>query len=307
MSNSRFVPALTNIPLLHQGKTRDTFQANDGNLLIVATRRLSTHNIIHESEVPLKGEVLTALTVFWLTGLMEAARIKHHLIADGVRIFNHLPGSRSDYPADLHRRAIVVRKLEMIPVEFIWRGYLSGSFYKQYYSQGLPNPYGIDVKKDLQLMARFPNPIFTPTDKSETDEPLNSKETKALYPKATRQSELAFRMVRAHLQGCGLELVDSKFEIGLDADGDPVIADEIVTPDSSRFCALNAIRLGVEPPWFDKQVARDQAEQIWGSGKKRALTFAPEVIERLSGTYLDIFSRITGSELEDFQRDRLDR
>lgn len=307
MSDPKFAPALTTLKLVHQGKTRDTFGTKSSDrLLIVATQRLSTHNIIHLSEVPHKEEVLTALTIFWLTELLEKRGIKHHLVSYGTDIYRNLPGGRSDYPTDLHHRAIVVKKLSMVPVEFIYRGYLAGSLFKSFYSKGLPNPYGISLKEGLPLMTPFPHPLFTPTDKSETDEPLDATATSVTYPDASHISLQVFIMVRDHLRALGLELVDSKFEVGMDELGDVTIADEITTPDSSRFCELSEITLGSEPPWLDKQLARDEAERIWGNGKKYPLKFSPEIIRKLSDTYLGIFHRITGRKLQDYQHDHLE-
>lgn len=302
----KFVPALTSLPLIRQGKTRDTFSTKSPDaLLIVATQRLSTHNIVHLSEVPYKDQVLTALTIYWLTNVLAPAGVKHHLIAHGGAIYDYLPKSFSHYPADLHHRAIVVKKLDMIPVEFIFRGYLVGSLYKDFHVKGLPNPYGIILDPDLPLMEPFDEPIFTPTDKSETDVPIDAENTEEKYPEATAVCYKTFLLVRDHLRKLGLELVDSKFEVGIcNNSGQPIvtIADEIATPDSSRFCDDAKIEIGKEPPWLDKQIARDEAERIWGKGKKTPLIFSPDIVSKLSGTYLDIFFRITGMNIEEFQK-----
>jgi len=301
----KYPPALTNLPLVHQGKTRDTFLTKSPDkLLIVATQRLSTHNIIHLSEVPCKDQVLTALTVYWLINHLESAGVNHHMVAYGSNIYNYLPGNRSDYPDDLHLRAIVVKKLEMIPVEFIFRGYLVGSLWKEFYSKGLPNPYGVNLEPGLPLMSPFSEPIFTPTDKSETDEPLSTQETAQVHFEATAVCFKTFTLVRDHLRALGLELVDSKFEVGVCRRSGlaiTTIADEIATPDSSRFCDKSKIQIGKEPPWLDKQIARDEAERIWGKDKKVPLTFSSEIISVLSNTYLDIFARIAGMDLGKFQ------
>ncbi|HUD04005.1 MAG TPA: phosphoribosylaminoimidazolesuccinocarboxamide synthase [Candidatus Paceibacterota bacterium] len=307
MSKTKFTPALSSLPLIHQGKTRDTFETNSPDtLLIVATQRLSTHNVIHLSEVPYKDQVLTALTIFWLTSLLGKVGIPHHLVAFGTDIYTYLPGKRSDYPADLHYRAIIVKKLSMVPVEFIYRGYLAGSLYKGFHSKGLPNPYGITLERGLPLMTQFPAPIFTPTDKSETDEPLDAQETSMRYPDPSRVSLQTFMLTRNHLRSRGVELVDSKFEVGIDQFGIATIADEIATPDSSRFCEFSAIEPGKEPPWFDKQIARDEAERVWDKAEKCPLKFSSEIIQKLSDTYLGICSQITGDGLQSFQRQYLE-
>jgi phosphoribosylaminoimidazole-succinocarboxamide synthase len=301
----KFAPAVSGLELLHQGKTRDTFATtSEDTLLIVATNRLSTHNIIHQSEVPHKGEILTALTIFWLKELLQKCGIPHHLVACGTEIYKHLPGTKSDYPADLHYRAIVVRKLSMIPVEFIFRNYMTGSLFDKFYSKGLPNPYGLHLEPGLVQMSQFSKPVFTPTDKSETDDPLDSLETTWKYHDAFMVASGVFFHIDKHLQRVGIELIDSKFELGIDNSGEAsvVIADEIATPDSSRFCNFVDIQVGYPPPWLDKQIARDKAEEIWGDGKKSPITFETDVIFKLSATYLGIFHRITGRKLEDFQK-----
>ena len=154
-SSLKFVPAVTGLECVHQGKVRDTFAIPDhpGLLLVVATDRVSTHNVVHESAISHKGEALTALTVFWMAEQFVA--INTHLIAWGRNIYNYLPAVAGDYPADLHLRAIVVEKLEMFPVEFIFRSRMAGSLWKDYYKKKLPNPYGLTLSTGLQLMAPF--------------------------------------------------------------------------------------------------------------------------------------------------------
>ncbi|KND48893.1 MAG: phosphoribosylaminoimidazole-succinocarboxamide synthase [Parcubacteria bacterium C7867-005] len=307
---------VTNLRLLHQGKTRDTFAipqtllgpgSTGDHRLIVATRRLSTHNIVHESEIPRKDEVLTALTIYWLTMALEGTNIRHHLRAWGTGIYGFLPGTRSEYPKNLHLRAIVVETLDMIPVEFIYRAYLAGSLYDKYHALGVANPYGVEIHPSMRLMSSFSMPIFTPTDKSETDEPLLAHTIKEKYPEASRVSRRVFNHARDYLHMAGLELVDSKFELGLDREGRITLADEVVTPDSSRFCDPSLIEVGKEPAWVDKQVARNEASRIWGKGKKVPLSFTPEVVRNLSETYLDVFKRITGFSLDAFQGEFMNR
>ena len=298
----QFPPALDTVPLFHQGKTRDTFPtASAGTLLIVATERLSTHNVIHQSAVPYKAQVLTALTIFWLKRVLEQQGIAHHLVAYGPAIYEHLQGDRSQYPDDLHLRAIVVKKLKMIPIEFIFRAYLAGSLYRSFYSKGKEDPYGLRLLPGLELMHEFPDPAFTPTQKSADDEPMDAADVWFIQAKAVNLARNTFLSVRRHMRDRGLELVDSKFEIGLNEKEDVVLADEVATPDSSRFCRRSDIKLGQEPPWLDKQVARDEAERIWAGGEKAPLTFNPGVVQRLSDTYFEVFAGITGMHLKEFQ------
>ncbi len=314
MSQLKFPSAIPGLVPVNQGKTRDLFTARTKSgphvdkklLLIVATDRLSTHNIVHNSPIPFKGEVLTALTVYWLATVFPLAGINNHLVASGKKeIYDYLEGDLSAYPPDLHLKAIVVRKFEVVPIEFIYRNYLSGSLANSYYLKGLPNPYGHDLPPGMPLMAPFPKPLFTPTEKSETDDPLKAASVLGRYPAHCALAERSFLLTRNHLRSKGFEQVDGKFEVGTDEKGNPVMVDEISTPDSSRFCVRDSIRLGWEPPYLDKQVARDEAARIWGSDPKVPLVFSPDVVETLSKTYLRIFEKITDYSLKEFQNEFL--
>lgn len=302
----RFPSAIPGLVPVSQGKTRDMFalKANPGGqelMLIVATDRLSTHNIVHDSLIPEKGAVLTALTVHWLTNVFSRVGIRHHLVASGREIYKYIGGDLKDYPSDLHLRGIVVRKLTVLPIEFIFRARLGGSLFEKFYSKGLPNPYGLKLQSGLQLMSQFPEPIFTPTEKSETDDPLNADDVLRKYPAACALARNAFLRARNILLVKGTDTIDGKLEVAIDADGDPVLVDEIITPDSSRFCESNSIVLGSEPPYLDKQIARDEAVKMWGKGTRCPLTFSSDLVYELTRTYLRIFARITGWSLEAFQ------
>jgi phosphoribosylaminoimidazole-succinocarboxamide synthase len=297
-----YVPAVSNLTLLHQGKTRDTFEANGGHLLVYAADRLSTHNVVHKSLVEKKGEVLTALTTFWLK-ILGAQMINHHLVACGRDIYNFLPRGRR-YPEDLHLRAIVVRKLNMIPVEFIYRNYMAGSLFEKFYSKGLSNPYGIELPPDMQVMSAFDRPIFTPTDKSETDEPISAAETQKMYPEAHLMGMEVFALIRSYMRSVGLEMVDSKFELGIDARGLVCLGDEVGTPDSSRFIRLWDVKKGKEPSWLDKQKARDEAIRLWNGGPKVPLEFSSDILSELTRTYLGVFQTITGKSLGKYQQEQ---
>lgn len=295
------------LQLLGQGKSRDTFRAlgrsEDGCplRLIVATRRISTHNIVHESLINSKDQVLNAITVHWMTGLLDQARVPHHLVAWGRKIYDYLPGRPGDYPSDLHLRAIVVKDLGMAPIEVIYRGYMVGSLYDKFYKKGLPNPYGLDFPSGLPLMFPFMEPILTPTDKSETDEPLLTASTYAAYKEACDLGLRVFRLTRDNVREVGIELVDSKFEFGRTPDGVWTLADEVVTPDSSRYTKKSEIIVGAEPKWLDKQLARDEAERLWGNGPKCPLKFSEGVKKGLTDTYLQVSGEIFRQSLREFQ------
>lgn len=301
-------PFLLNLSLWHQGKSRDTFTipGHDDKLLVVATDRISTHNIVHESTIPHKGEVLTALTIFWLIFVLGKKGVPHHLLVYGKDIYSYLPGNREDYPADLHRRAIIVMKLDMILVEFVFRNYLTGSLYREYYSKGIPNPYGYELRDNLPLMHEFPQTLFTPTDKSDVDAPLDAEAVRRTYAAESASMEFVFDIIRRRLNQSGIELVDTKGEGGYDGTGTFRIADEVGTPDCSRLCELSRVGEGVEPPWLDKQIARDEAERVWQGGKKYALLFNDVTVKLVSDTYLRLFERVVGKSLAAFQQEYLD-
>lgn len=302
-----FSPILTTLKLVHMGKVRETYELPvkaDGHsvsepLLMVASDRISTHNVVHKSVIPKKGEVLTALTWHWVM-LFEKLGISHHVIAIGDEIYKYLPGNKEDYPEDLYLRSMVVQKLDMIPVEFVHRRHLTGSLLSAYMKS--EDPYGLRLSPGLQRMHRFENVIFTPTDKSETDDPLRADEVSESYPRATSISRSVFEEIEADLGKQGIALIDTKLELGFDENGMVVVGDEIVTPDSSRFTGLDDVKLGVDPPWLDKQPIRDEAERMWAGGGKVPLVFPNKVIIQAKERYVHVCEIITRMSLRDFQQ-----
>ena len=300
-SSLKFVPAVTGLECVHQGKVRDTFAIPDhpGLLLVVATDRVSTHNVVHESAISHKGEALTALTVFWMAEQFVA--INTHLIAWGRNIYNYLPAVAGDYPADLHLRAIVVEKLEMFPVEFIFRSRMAGSLWKDYYKKGFPNPYGLTLSTGLQLMSPFEELIFTPTDKSDVDDPLKAADVVARYPGACEGARNVYEKGRNFAATKGVAIIDGKFEVGLRGDGRVCLGDECLTPDACRFVWADEITVGQEPSWLDKQYLREEAERLWNGGKKVPLSFSTKVCAETSLRYGEIVGALTGRSLKEYQ------
>jgi len=304
MHSFKFPPAVDGLECIHQGKVRDTFAipGRPDLLLTVATDRISTHNVVHLNTIPLKGQTLTALTVFWMTKLLSG--IKTHLVAYGKNIYNYLPAGA--YPADLHLRAIIIQMLNMFPVEFIFRSRMAGSLWKDYYSKGLLNPYGLDLPSGLMLMSPFGKTEFTPTDKSETDDPLDSEETAKHYRGAYRLSLEVYEIGRSFAQSRGIEIIDGKFETGTNMSGEAILGDECLTPDACRFVKADEIVVGREPNWLDKEYARHAAEAIWAGGKKIPLTFGPSTRHETTMRYNSIFRTLTGDTLEHFQQTYLE-
>jgi len=295
---TKFAPALSGLELVHQGKVRDTFALPDhpDKLLVVSTGRISTHNVVHESIIPWKGEVLTALTVFWLSEVLRD--IPNHLIAAGDAIFNFIPAKvLSGLPERIERRSIVVKKLKMLPIELVFRSRMAGSLWKDYYSKGLTNPYGLDLPSDMTLMSPFAETIFTPTEKSETDEPMSVGEARLLYRLVEELAACAYERGRDFAKDRGIEIIDGKFEVGIDKRAiQLVLADECLTPDSCRFVPSGAIVVGQEPPWLDKQYVREAAEKLWNGGPKVPLTFPLDVCHETTARYVDIYQRLTGKK-----------
>lgn len=293
-------PYLDTLPLKHQGKVRDTFEipGYPDLLLMVATDAVSTHNVAHLSLIPQKGQILTAMTVFWALGPLQD--ISTHIVAYGGDIYHYLPEG-VEYPEDLHLRALVVRKLYMAPYEFIFRHRMAGSLWSEYYKKGLPNPYGIDLPSGLKLMSPL-DFVFTPTDKSATDDPVNARAIEVMCPQVVSLVRKVYRRGYDFALARGIEIIDFKAEAGVDSSGQICLADEWLTGDCCRFVPSDKIVVGEDPPWADKQIARDRAVNQWG-GKKSGppLEFPDDVIQECSGAYHSVFERITGRSLGGFQ------
>jgi len=303
IASTSSLPPIPGLPFLHQGKVRETYGIDEypDILLVVASDRVSTHNICHKSTIPLKGRALTAMTVFWMRDVFPD--VPNHLIAYGRDIYDFLP--KSDlYPKDSCFRSIVVQKLDMIPVEFIFRNRMAGSLWKDFYSKGLPNPYGLILPGGLQLMSEFPEAIFTPTDKSETDDPIDSLETIARYPEACELTRTVYERAREIAARSGIDIIDGKFEVGVNQLGGFVLGDECLTSDACRLVEMSDIQVGKEPSWLDKQLVREVAERMWAGVPAKArwpLEFDPETINEATSRYLKVIQRLIGVSLEDYQ------
>lgn len=270
---------------IHQGKVRESLPSTGfGTRIQVATDRISTHNKVHKSLIPNKGEVLTLLTVFWLTKILSS--LPDHLVAWGRSIYEYLPaGIEKKYPY-LHYRALVVLELDMVPYEFVFRRFLTGSLLKNY--RAGKDPYGISLPPGLTEMSRFSDWMFTPTEKSETDDPVISSMVKAVYPLEVSVVYQACQLVERYLLSLGITLIDTKVEMGGN-----VLADELFTPDSSRFAWTSEIREGVSPPWLDKQLVRDYVEKKCGKGQERSLFLPEHLVSSVGSLYQQVLYDIT--------------
>lgn len=294
-------PLLPNLTLLYQGKVRDTYELPDfpDLLLMVTSDRISTHNVVHLSLIPDKGKILTALTLFWRNLFQD---IPTHITATGNSIYAYLPGTREDYPTDLHQYAFIAQKLDIIPREFIFRIRLMGSLYVKEYSQG-KDPYGLKLPAGLSLMHPFPEPIFTPTVKSDTDPPLLASQVCDEYPEAVTLAQLVYERGLDHALSRDIEIIDTKMEMGYDKDGNLILADEFLTPDCSRFITASRAFVGQEPDWMDKEFVRKTAESIWLLEEKKPIRFSDEICWQTTARYHLILEGLTGHSLSSLQKD----
>jgi phosphoribosylaminoimidazole-succinocarboxamide synthase len=272
--------------LLLRGKVRELYEL-DGDLLMVASDRISTYDVIHPTEIPDKGKVLTGLSVVWFELTKDI--VPNHLIsfADGV--------------PDEHRgRGLRVKRLEMLPVECVVRGYLSGSGWKDYQATGKVS--GVELPEGLRESDRLPEPIFTPTTKALQghDEAIDFEQTVELAGSRElagrlRDASLAvYGAVAAHALERGIILADTKFEFGLDAAGELTLGDEVCTPDSSRFWPADAYEPGHGQPSFDKQPVRDWAAATGWDKTPPAPAIPDDVVAATRERYVTAYERLAG-------------
>ena len=279
-----------------QGKVRDIYDLGD-KLLMVATDRISAFDYILEDEIPHKGAVLTQISLFWLEQLKDV--IGNHLISADVA---DLPEQFKPYADYLRGRFMLVKKAEMFPVECIVRGYLAGSGLKEYQKQG--TVCGIQLPEGLVNSSKLPEPIFTPSTKAEIgdhDENISFERCAEILGEdaATQLRDLAIKVysvARDHAAENGIIIADTKFEFGV-IDGQIVLADEVLTPDSSRFWPGDAYEPGRDQASFDKQYVRDWLNANWDrQGNPPHLP--QEVIERTSQKYIAAYEKISGKKFE---------
>ena len=279
-----------------QGKVRDIYDLGD-KLLMVATDRISAFDYILEDEIPHKGAVLTQISLFWLDQLKDV--IGNHLISADVA---DLPEQFKPYADYLRGRFMLVKKAEMFPIECIVRGYLAGSGLKEYQKQG--TVCGIQLPEGLVNSSKLPEPIFTPSTKAEIgdhDENISFERCAEIIGEdaATQLRDLAIKVyttARDHAAENGIIIADTKFEFGV-IDGQIILADEVLTPDSSRFWPGDEYEEGRDQASFDKQYVRDWLSANWDrTGNPPRLP--QEVIERTSQKYIAAYEKISGKKFE---------
>ncbi len=283
-----------------QGKVRDVYEIDDERLLLVATDRISAFDVVLPNPIPDKGRVLTGLTLFWLERTKDL--VGNHLISADRRDF---PGTFRDEPS-LAGRAMLVRRAEVIPVECVARGYLTGSGLKQYLAEG--HVCGVPLPPGLVEASRLPEPIFTPTTKAAAghDQPLTFEETVELIGRglAERLRELTIALYERGAEIAlerGIIVADTKFEFGF-AGGELILIDEVLTPDSSRFWPAEGYEPGRPQPSFDKQFVRDWLDASGWDHEPPAPELPPEVIGRTAAKYREAYERITGEPFDRYRQ-----
>jgi phosphoribosylaminoimidazole-succinocarboxamide synthase len=278
---------------LAAGKIRDVYAAGEDLLLIVASDRISAYDVVLPTPVPDKGRVLTALSAWWFGRVADL--VPHHLVAvDGPEV-----------PAEWRGRAMLVRRLDMLPVECVARGYLAGSAVAQYRATG--GLGGVRLPAGLVAGSRLPEPVFTPTTKArvgEHDEAMTYAEVVSAVgadtAAALRELTLAvYRRGAEVAEARGILLADTKLEFGLSAEGRLTLGDELLTPDSSRWWPADRWAPGREQPSFDKQPVRDWLASTW-DGRGTAPPLPDDVVERTRSRYVEAYERITGLSFADW-------
>jgi phosphoribosylaminoimidazole-succinocarboxamide synthase len=285
------------LPRIASGKVREIFDLEDGRLLFVATDRISAYDVVMSQGIPDKGAVLTGMTVFWLDLLKDVC--PNHLLKGEAAV---LPAELDTVPG-LADRGLVVRRLEMLPVEFVVRGYLVGSGWNDYRRTG--SVCGIPLPSGLQEASKLPEPIFTPATKATVGHDENITEEQAAdlagpqRLKAAREYAIeCYTRAATYAESRGIILADTKFEFGVNQAGEVVLADEVLTPDSSRFWPADAWAPGSSPPSYDKQYLRDWLDAAGWDRTPPPPDLPDEVVAQTRAKYVEAYEQLTGRPLE---------
>jgi phosphoribosylaminoimidazole-succinocarboxamide synthase len=277
---------VTGLTLLASGKVRELYELGD-DLLMVASDRISTYDVVHPTPIPDKGRVLTALSVLWFD-----------LTRDVIR--NHLLSTTEGVPDEFRGRGMRVKRLRMLPVECVVRGYLSGSGWKDYQATGRVS--GIELPPGLSESEQLAEPIFTPSTKADEghDEAIDLEQAAQLAGSRDLAARLrdasleVYGRIAAHARERGIILADTKFEFGLDEDGELTLGDEVCTPDSSRFWPADRYEIGRSQPSFDKQYVRDWASGTGWDKTPPAPAIPDDVVEQTRERYVTAYERLSG-------------
>ena len=281
---------------VYSGKVRDVYEVDDRTLLFVASDRISAFDVVMAEPVPDKGRVLTGMTAFWLDQLRDIA--PNHMVSVDPADFP------ADAPADAAGRSMLVRKADMLAIECIVRGYLSGSAWKEYKASG--TMHGTPLPAGLQESDKLPEPVFTPSTKAESGHDENISFEVACdivgadVAKAAREISLAAYQRGADLAAeRGIIIADTKFELGF-IDGELAVCDEVLTPDSSRFWPADQWQPGSTPPSFDKQPVRDWLEGTGWDKSPPPPTLPADVVDASRQRYVTAYEKLTGKPFTDW-------
>lgn len=291
--------SLPGLSLVRQGKVRDLYEVGD-RLLMVATDRISAFDYVLGSGIPDKGRVLTQLSNFWFDRTRNL--VPNHLISADVDAF---PAALAPHREQLRGRSMLVRKTTPLPVECVARGYISGSGWKDYVATG--EVCGVRLPAGLRESDRLPEPLFTPATKANTGHDENISEVAAA---AVVGAELLARLKTltlalyaagvAHAETCGIILADTKFEFGLTGEGELLLIDEVMTPDSSRWWPVDGYRTGISPPSYDKQYVRDYLETLDWDKTAPGPELPDDVVRGTANRYREAYEALTDSSFDDY-------
>ena len=278
--------SVADLTLLAKGKVREMYALGD-DLLMVASDRISTYDAVHPTPIPDKGKVLTGISVLWF-------ELTQHIVP------NHFVSATDGVPDELRGRALRVKRLDMLPVECIVRGYITGSGWKDYQATGAVS--GVRLPEGLRESEQLPEPIYTPSTKAEEghDEAIDFEQTVELLgdrklAERVRDASLAvYQGVAMYARERGVILADTKFEFGLDGDGNLVLGDEVCTPDSSRFWPADSYEVGRGQPSFDKQYVRDWASGTGWDKQPPAPEIPEDVVARTREKYVQAYEILAG-------------
>ena len=289
--------SFADLQLVRRGKVRDVYAVDDERLLIVATDRISAFDCVLPTPIERKGEVLTALSQFWFEKLGHV--VANHLLTSNV---DEMPEAVRRHSQTLAGRSMLVRRAEVFPVECVVRGYLVGSGWKDYLRTG--EVCGHKLASGLRESEELPQPIFTPSTKAEEghDENISEDQVRSMLGQdaTTLLRDTSLRLyseARDYARSRGIIIADTKFEFGLDKNGELILVDEVLTPDSSRFWPTEAYEPGRSQPSFDKQFVRDYLETLAWDKKPPAPPIPPDVASATTARYLEAYRLLTGKEL----------
>ena len=285
--------SVADLPLLASGKVRELYDLGD-ELLLVASDRISTYDAVHPTPIPDKGKVLTGISAFWFDLTNDI--VDHHVLSytDGV-------------PEDVRGRGVRVKKLKMLPVECVVRGYITGSGWKDYQATGRVS--GLELPEGLQESEQLPEPLYTPSTKAEVghDEAIDFEQTvelvgdRALAERLREVTIAVYQRVAEHARERGVILADTKLEFGLDEGGNLVLGDEVCTPDSSRFWPADSYEPGRGQPSFDKQFVRDWAASSGWDKSPPAPAIPEHIVTGTRERYIEAYEKLTGEPFSEWE------